>query len=158
MKKPSAGSDTPNPQQDTVPVLEESVLSERRPVSEEVIPLAEEIARVEKREKVSGKVRVRTLVDTVEEFARAALKTDVVEVSRVPKDQVVDAPPSIRTEDDVVIVPVFEEVLVFEKRLVLKEELHIRRSVTTENVEVPVSLRKQRAVVERVDPDEESDK
>jgi stress response protein YsnF len=44
---------------------------------------------------------------------------------------------------------VLEEVLVVEKRLVLKEELHIRRRVETETVEVPVTLRKQRAVVER---------
>ena len=48
------------------------------------------------------------------------------------------------------IVPVLEEVLVVQKQLVLKEELHIRRRVETEAVEVPVSLRKQRAIVERV--------
>ena len=40
-----------------------------------------------------------------------------------------------------------------EKRLVLKEELHIRRRVETETAEVPVTLRKQRAIVERVAPD-----
>ena len=51
------------------------------------------------------------------------------------------------------IVPVLEEVLVVQKQLVLKEELHIRRRVETEAVEVPVSLRKQRAIVERVAPD-----
>ena len=50
------------------------------------------------------------------------------------------------------IVPVVEEVLFVEKRLVLKEEMHIRRDVKTETVAVPVSLRKQEAVVERVAP------
>jgi hypothetical protein len=39
----------------------------------------------------------------------------------------------------------------------LKEELHIRRSVTRENIEVPISLRKQRAVVERLGPDSPPD-
>lgn len=39
-----------------------------------------------------------------------------------------------------------------EKRLVLKEELHIRRTSQTEVVEVPVTLRKQRTVVERQAP------
>ena len=53
---------------------------------------------------------------------------------------------------DLTIVPVVEEVLVVEKRLVLKEELHIRRTSQTELVEVPVTLRKQRAVVERQAP------
>jgi stress response protein YsnF len=48
---------------------------------------------------------------------------------------------------------VLEEILVVEKRLVLKEELHIRRRATTETAEVPVTLRKQRVVVERIDPD-----
>ena len=41
-----------------------------------------------------------------------------------------------------------------EKRLVLKEELHIRRRIDTEAVEVPVTLRKQRAIVEREAPDD----
>jgi stress response protein YsnF len=50
-------------------------------------------------------------------------------------------------------VPVLEEVLVVTKQLVLKEELHIRRRVDTEVVEVPISLRKQRAIVEREAPD-----
>ena len=38
--------------------------------------------------------------------------------------------------------------------MVLKEELPIRRRATSETVEVPVTLRKQRTVVERIDPDE----
>jgi stress response protein YsnF len=44
-------------------------------------------------------------------------------------------------------------VLVVEKRLVLKEELHIRRRIEIETAEVPVTLRKQRAIVERLAPD-----
>jgi stress response protein YsnF len=71
----------------------------------------------------------------------------------VPIDRVVDVAPAVRTENDVTIVPVVEEVLVVEKRLVLKEELHIRRKAETKPVEVPVTLRKQRAVVERLAPD-----
>ena len=51
------------------------------------------------------------------------------------------------------IVPVLEEVLVIEKQLILKEELHIRRRVTTEKVQLPVSLKKQRAIIERVEPE-----
>ena len=48
-------------------------------------------------------------------------------------------------------MPVLEEILVVEKRLILREELHIEQEVSQETVELPVSLRKQRAVVERVD-------
>jgi stress response protein YsnF len=100
-----------------------------------------------------GVVRVRTVADTVEELARAELQGETIDVTRVPVDREIDKAPEIRTEGDVTIVPVVEEVLVVEKRLVLKEELHIRRQQTTETVEVPVTLRKQRAVVERVTPD-----
>jgi stress response protein YsnF len=51
------------------------------------------------------------------------------------------------------IVPVLEEILVVRRQLVLKEELHIQRRVETEAVPVPVTLRKQRAIVEREAPD-----
>jgi stress response protein YsnF len=55
----------------------------------------------------------------------------------------------IRTEDGVTIIPVLEEALVVEKRLVLKREIRISKRSNLETVEIPVSLRKQRAKVER---------
>ncbi|RDI57947.1 YsnF/AvaK domain-containing protein [Microvirga subterranea] len=119
-----------------------------------VLPLVEETLRVDVHERVSARVRVRTATDVVQELARADLRSETVDITRVPVDRPVDAPPEIRTEGDVVIVPVVEEVLVVEKRLVLREELHIRRSVTTEHVEMPVNLRRQQAVVERLAADE----
>lgn len=121
---------------------------------EEMLPLVEETLSVDIRESIAARVRVSTTTDIVEEFARANLKSDLVDVTRVPIDRPVDTAPEVRTEGDVVIVPVVEEVLVVEKRLVLREELHIRRRVETENVEVPVELRKQRAVIERIPADE----
>jgi hypothetical protein len=45
-----------------------------------------------------------------------------------------------------------EEVLVVEKRLVLKREIRISKRSTSETVEIPVSLRKQRAKVEYQPP------
>jgi uncharacterized protein (TIGR02271 family) len=124
---------------------------------DESIPIVEEELRIDKREAVTGRVRVRTEVDTVEELARASLDAETVEVQRVPVDRIVDVAPTVRTEGDVTIVPVFEEVMVVEKRLILKEELHIRRRRTSKDVEVPVTLRKQRAVVERLPADEAHD-
>jgi len=125
----------------------------REVTDKEVIPLVEETVRVGKREVQGGAVRVRTVVDTAEELARAELQGEKVDVTRVPVDREIDRAPEIRTEDGVTIIPVVEEVLVVEKRLVLKEELHVRRQQTTETVEVPVTVRRQRAVVERVTPD-----
>ena len=142
--------------EDHVPVLEEALRSVPRTVSEEVIPLVEEVASVAKREVVTGRVRVRTVTDTVEELARTDIRHESVEVTRVPVGRIVETAPEIRTEGDVTVLPVVEEELVVMKRLVLREELHIRRRVETETVEVPVTLRKQRAEVERIAPGEPS--
>jgi stress response protein YsnF len=54
-----------------------------------------------------------------------------------------------RNRGGVTIIPVLEEVPVVEKRLVLKREIRISRRSTWETVEIPVTLRKQRAKVER---------
>jgi uncharacterized protein (TIGR02271 family) len=116
----------------------------------EAIPIAEEELRVDKRTVTTGKVRIRTIVDVETELARATLDGEKVEVTRVPVDRMVDQPPDVRTENDVTIIPIVEEVLVVEKRLLLKEELHVRKTKTTEDVEIPVELRKQRAVIERI--------
>jgi uncharacterized protein (TIGR02271 family) len=149
MANPIPGPDD----QEQVPVLDDALRSSPQALSEEVIPLVDETAAVGKQQVVTGRVRVRTFADTIEEIAHADLLREDVEVTRVPIDRVVDAPPQIRTDGDVTIVPVLEEVLVVEKRLVLKEELHIRRRIATETVEVPVTLRKQRAIVERDTPE-----
>jgi stress response protein YsnF len=153
MGDPTHPSSVPPHDAEPVPSLDDAPRSGAHTTSEEVVPLAEEVATVEKREVVTGHVRVRTVTDTVEELAHASVQREDIEVTRVPIDKVVETAPAIRTDGDVTIVPVLEEVLVVEKRLVLKEELHIRRRVGSEAVEVPVPLRKQRAIVERLAPD-----
>lgn len=120
------------------------------------IPLAEETARFEKRAIETGRVRVRTRTDTDEQILRESLRGNVVGVTRVPVGRTLgegEAVPQTRVEDGVTIIPVLEEVLVVEKRLVLREEVHIRETATSEQAEVPITLRRQRAVVERVGAD-----
>jgi uncharacterized protein (TIGR02271 family) len=119
---------------------------------EEKLPVAEERVSVAKRWVAAGRVRVRTETELIEEDVGLDLQGDDVEIERVSIGRQVDEAPQVRQEDGVTIIPVLEEVLVVEKRLVLKEELRLKRRVTTERVEVPVTLRKQRAVVERIDP------
>lgn len=120
------------------------------------LPLVEEALSVGKREVVTGRVRVRTATDHREELVTSDLSSERVEVERVPVDREVDVAPEIRQEGDVTIVPIVEEVLVVEKRLVLTEEVHIRRTRTVEHVETPVVLRKQEAFVERLEADDGS--
>jgi hypothetical protein len=120
----------------------------------EIIPLAEEVVRLDKHQVTKAKVRVRTVVEVVDELASASLDEETVEVTRVPVDRIVEQAPDIRTENDVTIIPVLEEVLIVEKRLVLKEELHVRKRIKTEEVEVPVQRRRQQAIVERIPMDD----
>jgi stress response protein YsnF len=119
-----------------------------------VLTLAQEELQVAKREVVTGRVRVRTVTDTGEEIIRQELLGERVEVQRVPADTLIELgaqPPQVRTEGNVTIIPVLEEVLIVEKRLLLKEELHIIRHSTAALTETPVTVRKQRAVVEQLD-------
>lgn len=49
------------------------------------------------------------------------------DIKRVPMKRLLDKPAEPRQEGDTLIVPLMEEVLVLEKRLLLREELHITR-------------------------------
>ena len=119
------------------------------------VPLYEEQATVEKHAVTTGRVRVVTHTDLVDDVARATLYGEEVDVTRVAINQpIVGAAPQIRTEGEVTIIPILEEVVVVEKRLMLKEELHVRKRATTDVVEMPFQLRRQRAEVERTGPDE----
>jgi uncharacterized protein (TIGR02271 family) len=129
--------------------------AERTDPETEALPIVEETLSVERRRVPTGRVRVRTVTDRIEAVVEAALARSEVEVTRVPIDREIDTIPEVRTEGDTVIVPVVEEVPVVTKRLVLREEVHIRRLRQEETLELPVQLRKQRAVVTREEPDPE---
>jgi uncharacterized protein (TIGR02271 family) len=123
------------------------------PDREEVaaIPLAEERVAVTKREVESGRVRVRIGVDSREELVPAELARDAVEIRRVTRNQPLSEAPAVRVEGATTIIPVIEEQLVVEKRLVLVEEIHIVRRSETHVEQVPVTLRSERAEIERAE-------
>jgi stress response protein YsnF len=118
-----------------------------------VLPVAQETMHVSKHDISMGRVKVGTRTESVSAIAEADLRVDEAEVVRVPMGQTIEQAPQVRMEGDVTIVPVIAEELVVETRLVLVEEIHIRRKTRTERVEAPVTLRKQRVVVERVPPE-----
>ena len=113
------------------------------------MPLFVETAELRKQAVTTGKVRITTHVQERRELIEAALQhTDVI-VERMEVGRVVQVAPEVRMDGDVLIYPVVEEVLFVEKRLVLKEELHITRRCSVENVEREVTLRSEQADVER---------
>lgn len=113
------------------------------------IPLVEERLEVGKRRVESGRVKVRVAVDTREEIVPAELAHDEVEIRRVPRNEAVTELPGVRLEGDTTIIPVVEEQLVVEKRLVLVEEIHVVRRTRTAVQDIPVTLRSERAEIER---------
>ena len=127
-----------------------------RDSGEQVVTLAEETATITTRVVETGTVRVSTKTEVVDHVERAALGLERVEIEHHPVNTWVDAMPEVREEGDVTIVPLVEERLVVEKRLFVTEEVHIRRVRSTEQVELPVSLRRQQAVVERLAPTAEA--
>jgi uncharacterized protein (TIGR02271 family) len=118
-----------------------------------VLPIVEEELQVGKRRIESERIQVRMLTDLAEELVRQELAGEHLEVERIPIDLLIEPGadlPRIRTEGSVTIFPVLEEVVVVEKRLRLKEEVRITKRVTTETTETPITVRKQRAIVERL--------
>lgn len=119
-----------------------------------VVPIAKEEAHIEKREIITGRVRVHTVTKAIEELIHQDLAQERVEVSRISIDREIEVVPEIRQDGDVTIIPVVEEILIIEKRLILKEEIHIQRIRSVEPIETRMVLRKQEAVVERLDVDD----
>ncbi len=114
-----------------------------------VIPLTTEELVVGTRERATGKVRVRTVVEMQEAWVDELLASEEFEIERRAVGRLVDEAPAVRQEGDLLIVPVLEEVLVVEKRLRLTEEIVLRRVRREERHRAPVVLRRERAVVER---------
>jgi uncharacterized protein (TIGR02271 family) len=75
-----------------------------------------------------------------------------VEVRRVPRNQPLSSLPSVRIEGNVTVIPVVEEVVVVEKRLMLVEEIHVRRKMVTDTQHVPIHLRSEHAEIEQNGP------
>ena len=74
-----------------------------------------------------------------------------MEIERVPIGRQIEAIPPVRQEGDTTILSVVEETLVIERRLILKEEIHIRRLHVSERHQEAVILRKQEAVITRIE-------
>ena len=110
--------------------------------------LAEELS-VDKETLETGRVRITTRTREREVLVDENLAREHVEIERVPVGSRIYAVPKVRQEGDTTIVPVVEEALVVERRLMLKEEIRIRRVRTTDRHQETVTLRHQEAVVTR---------
>jgi uncharacterized protein (TIGR02271 family) len=113
------------------------------------VPVIEERLEVGKREVEAGVVRARKVVHERQEAVDVPLARERVEVERVPINRVVDQAPAVRTEGDVTIIPVVEEVLVVEKRLMLREEVRLTKRREETHEQQTVTLRREEVEITR---------
>ncbi len=113
-----------------------------------VVPLIAEEISIGKRIVETGGMRVHKTVREDVQTINEPILREHIEVERVPLNQYVETAPAIRYEGEVMIVPVLEEVVVTEKRLLLREEIHlVKRREELSNVQ-EVTLRREEISVE----------
>ena len=103
------------------------------------------------REREAGSVSARKSVHTEREVVRVPKWREEVDIERVPvEDEAREA--STATEADIgedeVVVQVFEEEVVVSKKIVLKEEIRIRKRVVQDEETVEVDLRKEEVTID----------
>jgi stress response protein YsnF len=115
-----------------------------------VIPVIEESLEVSKRTRVTGRVRIYKTESESIESVDLSLVQQTADIEHVTMNQHVHEVPFVRYEGETMIIPVVEEVLVVEKRLILKEEVRItpRRQEVSHHVDV--TLRSDTVHIERV--------
>ena len=125
-----------------------------RLAEEKVVPVVEETAVVYKERVVTERVRLNKQVHEDHEVLDIPVRTETLEVERVPVGRWLDAPAEVRREGDTTVYPVVEEVLVVEKRLRLVEEVRVTQQRATRHVREEVVLRREEITVEHMaDPD-----
>lgn len=118
------------------------------------VPLHREELRLGRRVVDTGRgVRMHKTVSEHPHQVDQTLLYDELVVEHVLIDKIVplSEAPSTRQEGDTLIVPVLEEVLVTEKRLRIKEEVHVTRIRRSRTQTGTVILRAEDLVVERFD-------
>ena len=117
---------------------------------EAIVPVLEEELHVSRQEVETGRIRIHKHVESRDAAFEENLLTREYDVERVPMDQLIPEPLEPRYEGDTLVLPVFEEVLVVEKRLVLREEIRITRRSHERVEKRSVPVRREQIDIERV--------
>jgi stress response protein YsnF len=104
---------------------------------------------VTKEAKVVGIVRASTVTELRAHEVIEELAEEYVEIVHVPIGRQIEFCPPVRVEGDTTILSIVEEIVVVERRLVLKEEVHMTKVRTTHAHRETVLLREQHAVITR---------
>jgi uncharacterized protein (TIGR02271 family) len=106
-----------------------------------------------KEPRVVGYVEIGTTTEELPGRLEVEAARQEVQIEHVPVGREVSEREGPREDGGVLIVPVYEERLVVSKRLVLKEELHVRRIERRERHLFVDSLRREVVDIRRTDAD-----
>ena len=118
-------------------------------VHKTIIPLYEESLSVARRKVERGRYRIDVRVVERDQSVEQTLERQDVEVERIAVGRVVGTAPEIRQEGDVMIIPIVEEEVVLVTRLVLREEIRIRKTTTQRTEQFTVKIHSERAEITR---------
>ncbi|CAN5638392.1 DUF2382 domain-containing protein [soil metagenome] len=121
--------------------------SRRGGSNEERMTLSEEQLAVGKRQHQAGEVEVRKEVETRHVSENVPTMHEEVTVERRPVQDGMNA--KARIEEDEVRIPINEEELIVDKRVVPKEELVVKKHEVVENQTVEADLRREHGEVRR---------
>lgn len=119
------------------------------PAAPTTIPVIEETVQVSKEVVETGHLVVRKTVHHETKTVDVPLLEEQAHVERVPVNRVVETAPDVRHEGDTMIIPVLREEVVVTTRLVLVEELHVRKQRLTTHQPQQVELRREEVHYER---------
>jgi uncharacterized protein (TIGR02271 family) len=128
----------------------DKTVNENKDEDRVVVPLLAEEVSVAKKRVVTGQVKVGTITKESEQLVEELLEHEHVEIGRTAIGRQVDKAPAVREEGDTLIIPILEEVVVVERRLLLKEEVRVRRVREKQPYRERVVVRKQEAVITRL--------
>jgi uncharacterized protein (TIGR02271 family) len=127
------------------------------PMQPQVIEVMQEHVVVSTETVDTARVIIHKRVEEEERTLNIPLIQEGYEVEHHPVKKIVDTMPSVRQEEDRVVIPVVREVLVVEKRYEIVEEVHVVKRRT----EVPhmqdITLLKEVVEVERIPIDRDRD-
>lgn len=115
-----------------------------------IVTLVAEQLEVGTRTVETGGVQVAKRVLETEQAVELPLRREEVSIERVSINRAVAQAEPIRQEGDVTIVPVYEEVVVVTRQLMLKEELRLSRRSTIEVRTQHHTLRREEIEITRV--------
>ncbi len=114
-----------------------------------VIPVVLEELQVGKRQVETGRVRIHKRVETREEQVDVPLLREQVQVERVAVERYLDKPVKPHYQGETLVIPVMEEVLVVEKRLLLREEIRVTTVREEHRHQESVTLQQEQVTVAR---------